>query len=431
MKKSTLLLLAIFFVFIILLFKDSLILPQYSNNGIVKIHYVDNISAAQEKIIDAFNKENIGKIEVVPVNLPFTKFTTNERKEILARSLRSKSERVDIFAVDLIWGARFAKWSFPLDAYFDNNYLKKFWAHTIESCRYRGKLIALPLYTDMGLMYYRKDLLDKIIGIQDSTFLDSITWGDFLKLGERFKNTPYPFFLFAGDNFEGMICSFHEALPVKSSEEIFGVKKINLNTAGARKSLQLMVDLIHKYGYSPKEILEFDENKSKLYALENDAVFIRGWPGSFRKEEEAGEYAYKLKNYKITALPHWPGETKNAVYGGWNLMISKYSKNKDEALKFLKYMVSKKSQHILYSESGYFPALKSIYSDSAFAGDKTLKLYYKLLKKGKHRPFREDYTQISDIMAHYLHKALRKEISVDRALSLATEKINSRRIFIK
>jgi multiple sugar transport system substrate-binding protein len=33
-----------------------------------------------------FNSRNKGRIEVVPVNLPFEKFTTNERKELLARS---------------------------------------------------------------------------------------------------------------------------------------------------------------------------------------------------------------------------------------------------------------------------------------------------------------------------------------------------------
>ena len=230
MKKSILLLTIALFVIIILIFKDTLIFSANEEKGLVKIHYVDNISAAQEKIINSFNTENAGKIEVVPVNLPFSKFTTNERKEILARSLRSKSERMDVFAVDLIWGPRFAKWAFPLNTYFDGADLINFWGHTIESCRYQGKLIAIPFYTDVGLMYYRKDLLDEI-GVTDSTLLESITWEDFIKLGKRFKNTPYPFFMFAGDNFEGMICSFHESLPVKNSSEIAeSVKKLTATT---------------------------------------------------------------------------------------------------------------------------------------------------------------------------------------------------------
>ncbi len=414
-------------VVIFLLFNDSIILPANEEKGLVKIHYVDNIGAAQEKIIRAFNKENSGKIEVIPVHLPFTKFTTNERKEILARSLRSKSEKMDIFAIDLIWGPRFTKWAVPLNNFFTETFLEKFWKHAIESCYFEDKLVAMPFYTDVGLMYYRKDLLMKM-GISDRDLRKSITWDQFLKMGSRFKNTAYPFFVFAADNFEGMICSFHESLPVKNSKEIFGNERINLKNSGAYKSLQLMVDLIHKYKYSPREILEFDESKSRLFALENDAVFIRGWPGFFTNEPDIQPYRDKVKQYQAAPLPYWSGEQKNAVYGGWNLMISKYSKHREQALKFMKFMISEKSQQTLHSEGGYFPALKF-----KNIGDDSLeyKMITNLLQNGKHRPFRENYTNISDIMAYYLHKALKKEITVDEALTLATEKINSKQVFIK
>ncbi|MCK5075711.1 MAG: hypothetical protein KAR38_05015, partial [Calditrichia bacterium] len=71
-----------------------------------KVYFVDNISDAHVVLIDKFNREYEGEIEIVPVNLPFAKFSTNERKELLARSLRSKNDGIDIFAVDLIWVPR-------------------------------------------------------------------------------------------------------------------------------------------------------------------------------------------------------------------------------------------------------------------------------------------------------------------------------------
>ncbi|RKY50187.1 MAG: hypothetical protein DRP92_08075, partial [Candidatus Neomarinimicrobiota bacterium] len=66
------------------------------NKEVIKIYYADNISEAHRKIMDEFNRVNKGKIEVVAVDLPFTKFNTNERKEILARALRSKSSVIDV-----------------------------------------------------------------------------------------------------------------------------------------------------------------------------------------------------------------------------------------------------------------------------------------------------------------------------------------------
>jgi len=80
-----------------------------------KIYFADNISIAHEALIKRFNETYRGEIEVVPINLPFSKFSTNERKELLARSLRSRSDLIDVFAVDLIWVPRFAKWCEPLD----------------------------------------------------------------------------------------------------------------------------------------------------------------------------------------------------------------------------------------------------------------------------------------------------------------------------
>ncbi|MCB9069591.1 MAG: hypothetical protein H6629_17535 [Calditrichae bacterium] len=74
------------------------------NNTATQIYFVDNISQAHSELINRFNAEYSGRIEVVPVDLPFEKFSTNERKQLLAKSLRSKSDRIDVFAIDLIWG---------------------------------------------------------------------------------------------------------------------------------------------------------------------------------------------------------------------------------------------------------------------------------------------------------------------------------------
>ena len=81
-----------------------------SDNHITEIYFADNISIAHQALIDRFNLEYKNKIKVIPINLPFTKFSTNERNELLARTLRSNSSRIDVFSVDLIWVPRFAIW---------------------------------------------------------------------------------------------------------------------------------------------------------------------------------------------------------------------------------------------------------------------------------------------------------------------------------
>src|SRR5271157_4491708 len=74
---------SIFVVAIVLVFYA---FPPYGSSGssdkVVRITFADNISDALQKVIDLFNEEHRGEIEVMPINLPFSKFSTNERKEL-------------------------------------------------------------------------------------------------------------------------------------------------------------------------------------------------------------------------------------------------------------------------------------------------------------------------------------------------------------
>jgi multiple sugar transport system substrate-binding protein len=155
-----------------------------SADSVKKIYFADNISAAHQTLIDKFNLEYQGRIEVYPVNLPFSKFSTNERKELLARSLRSKSDRIDVFAVDLIWVPRFSRWAEPLDAYLPAEQKASIIPNAIQSCYFNGHLFGFPFYIDVGLMYYRQDLLHQIPDNQywEKRIQASLTWNEMLAL---------------------------------------------------------------------------------------------------------------------------------------------------------------------------------------------------------------------------------------------------------
>lgn len=114
--------------------------------------------------------------------------------------------------------------------------------------------------------------------------------------------------------------------------QIFFEDSINLNFPEVENSLQMLVDLVETYKMSPPEVLNFDEQQGYEYALENDAVFIRGWPGLLNQQYTILEYGPKLKFIKKAPLPHLAGSTPSLLYGGWNFMISKYSSKKEEAL---------------------------------------------------------------------------------------------------
>lgn len=391
-----------------------------------KLYYIDNISDAHLIIIEKFNEKYKNKIEVVPVNLPFNNFTTNDRKQILTRSLRSRSDVIDIFAVDLIWIPRFAKWGYTMNNRFDEETLSEVNDMALKACYNNNNLVAFPLFLDLGVLYYRKDLINSLPDgeVIEKKIQNSITWEEFISLGKHFKFSLNPYYIFPGGELEGMICCFHEMLSVEESNEIFSNNSVNLNTPSAKRSLQLMVDFIHTYKFSPYAVTRFDEYNSYLYAKNNNAVFQRGWIG--------GPDTSYISNIEIAPLPHFKGHNTSSVFGGWNLMISKFSSRKEEALLFIDFMFEKENQQILYETGGFIPVNKKVYEDTLFIKKhKELSKIQKLLQWGRHRPFLDNYTRQSEIMSRYFHKALQNEISVDEALIAASAHINNEKTIVK
>jgi multiple sugar transport system substrate-binding protein len=135
---------------------------------------------------------------------------------------------------------------------------------------------------------------------------------------------------------------------------------------------------------------------------------------------------------ELAPLPHFKGNNTSGVFGGWSLMISKFSNRKEEALKFINFMFEKENQEILYEDGGYLPINTEVYRDSIFIKKhKELAQIERLLQWGTHRPSLENYTKLSEIMSSYFHKALKNEISVNDALTSASSQINNEKVTVK
>ena len=405
-----------------------------SETSIKKLYYIDNISEAHLKIIKKFNEKYKNQIEVVPINLPFYHFTTNDRKEILTRSLRSRGDGIDIFAVDLIWIPRFAKWGYTMDRSFDERTLTEVNQMALRACYHNNNLVAFPLFLDIGVLYYRKDLIQSMPdgNAIEEKIQNSLTWDEFISLGKHFKSHIGPYYVFTGGDFEGMLCCFQEMLSVEESANVFGKNRINLNDPAAKRALKQLVDFIYNYKFSPYEVTRFDEYNSYLYANDNNAVFLRGWIGFHKQYKGFLKDTSNISNMEIAPLPHNKGGNTSGVFGGWSLMVSKFSNRKEEALKFINFMFQKENQQILYEMGGYLPINTEVYTDSLYLEKhEELAQIQKLLSWGKHRPFLENYTRLSEILSHSFHKALKNEITVDEALARATKQINNEKIIIK
>jgi multiple sugar transport system substrate-binding protein len=391
---------------------------QSVESKLVIIKYADNISPAHQTVVNNFNKEFDGRIRVETINLPFTKFSTNERKELLTRSLRSKSDKLDLFAIDLIWSARFAKWAESLDKYNFQDELRGLIPKAVESCIIEDKLVALPMYLDISTLFYREDLLKTLPNweIIKTKLEESITWKDFISLGNQFNSSKNPFYIFPADNYEGLICSFYEILH-NQNPNFFQNDTLDWRSDEVRNSFQLLNDIVNRYKISPIDVTDYREEACYDHFIFDNGIFLRGWT-SFIKDSKALEKNPDLiQHIKQVPMPHLTNSEAGSTIGGWNIMLSKFSENKEEALEFIKFILNEESQKIFYEQGAFLPVIEAAYSDQNFINKHpNLIMQKKLLDAGIHRPFLINYTKISDVISLYVNRLMKNQMSIDSAL---------------
>ena len=397
----------------------------------VTISLADDISPAYREVINDFNKEYEGRIHVETINIPFSKFSTNQRKELFDRFFRTKSSQVDVFSVDEIWTAKFAKWCDPLDAYFPKSLKSKILPSALKSCYYDSTLVAIPLFVDVGLMYYRKDLIEKLPNapVIENELSHSITWSEFEKLGMEFKSRPNPFYIFQADNYEGLMCSLDEMM-AGLGYPLYARGSFQLQSRGAEEAVRKMVNLVQKYHLSPPAVTDLRETSSLNYCLKHNGIFLRGWPDIDETLRDAAARKGHGEKWAMAPVPHFSGHPAVSILGGWDLMISKYSLHKEAALTFIKFLIRKRIQEIMFEQGGYLPSNADVYADKNFVRkNPDLKFYIGLLNSGVHRPSLADYTRFSDMISYYVKLAISGKLSASAALADAAQSIKTYDIY--
>ena len=96
----------------------------------------------------------------VRVDLQVTPDSADQRHQLYVQWLNARAESPDVLQLDVIWVAEFAAagWVLPLDRFAPD--AADFVPAAIQAARWNGSLYALPWFVDVGLLYWRTDLLD-------------------------------------------------------------------------------------------------------------------------------------------------------------------------------------------------------------------------------------------------------------------------------
>ncbi len=378
-----------------------------------------------ETLIDEFNLTQQRKVRVLrqPTD-------TDQRRQSLVIPLKAKKSDPDVFLMDVAWVGQFAasNWLMPLNSYIekDNFDMTKIFSAVVKQAdSYEGQIIALPVYVDCGLLYYRKDLLEKYGFPIPEKWDELVEYSTKIQQEERKNNPQFYGFVWQGAQYEGLICNFLEFISSNNGLIIDKEGKIALDTNENIQALNFMSDLINKYKISPPNTFtEMKEEEVRTFFENGNALFERNWPYAWGLHT-SDESSIKGK-VGMAVLPKFENGRNAATLGGWHIGVSNFSDNKNESWELVKFILSYDTQKKVALKLGWNPGRKDIYDDKDVQEKMPqMEVLKKAFEYSVARPNLPAYTQVSEILQRYVNGAISGKMDAEQALNQAQKEIEN------
>ena len=313
----------------------------------------DNSAGKVQARIDEWNKSNPDE----QVKLIELSSEADQQRTSLIDNAKTNSSTYDVISVDNVWVSEFAanRWivELPEDELKNDDIIEPVWQTGV----YKDKLFAVPYKTDAPVMFYRKDFL------AEAGVAVPKTWDEVKAAIDAVRALPGHESIggFGGQfaKYEGLTCNAAEFIHTAGGDFYSDDSKVVVNSQESIKGVQWLVDGFSQ-GYIPKESLEWKEEDGRNAFEAGNLLFYRQWPY---------QYANNLENlgddkFGVAALPSLNGKTFISALGGHYCGVSAFSKNKETALKFIKWWTAKESELYMLDKQSNAPILGSLYEDA-------------------------------------------------------------------
>ncbi|MBA2680369.1 MAG: ABC transporter substrate-binding protein [Ktedonobacteraceae bacterium] len=363
-------------------------------------------------LADTFNAVNKHGIHVTVRDI-----SSDHSHDDLAAILRAHQSSPDVISMDVIWTDEFASngWVIPLDDLWPKSERQGYLSTPLTGSTYQGKLWAAPFRTDVGLLYYRADIITQ----------PPQTWDELMSIAssKQAKDKVRYGYVWQGKPNEGLVCTFVEMLSSCGGSILDSAnpKRVTINSSAAVQALTIMRSL---ETISPANVLT--EDNSDAIWESGDAAFMRHWPTYIALTYNSGKQDVAL-HFDVAALPSSrSGIITSSCVGGWGLGINVNSKNKEAAWEFIHWMLQEDAQKFAAIDASFAVTLKSVYHDQSVLGQNPL--YSKLpsiIEHAQLRPQSPKYQPMSQAIWENVHDALSGKVSIGGALANLQSKLQA------
>ncbi len=315
----------------------------------------------------------------------------DEQRQLLAVELNAGLPTFDVFDLDVIFTGEFAERGWLLDLEKLRSKIEDVTLPTpLNTAVWDDTLWAAPYTTDVGLLYYRSDLVPA----------PPTSWAELTDMGQRIAaEQGIAPFVADGRQYEGLTVQYLEYLWGAGGELLdTDDGSVALEQGPAQRAVEFMRTAYDTGFYAPGfDTMDLELARETFQS--GGAVFMRSWP-----------YAYKLMNgpdpdplsnvvgkVGIAALPTFDGTGTTPALGGHGLAVNRYSGNPDAAVEFVEFVAtSPEVQRMLAKEHSLAPTLRSVYEDPADDPmDPLMPLLARVLPQARPRPPSPEWPSIT------------------------------------
>ncbi|MBD3335619.1 MAG: extracellular solute-binding protein [Candidatus Eisenbacteria bacterium] len=349
----------------------------------------------------------------ITVEVRETPDAADQRHQLYVQWLNARGADPDILQLDVIWTPEFAAagWVLPLNGFNPDE--DDFFAATLEANVWRGRLHALPWFADAGMLYWRTDLVDRA----PQTFEE-------MKALAAGMSEPEFGFIWQGARYEGLVCVFLEVLGGFGGRILDDANRVAVDSPAGVAALEFLQDGIYEEELSPEAVLTWQEEPVRFAFQNGSALFMRNWPYAYSLLSDSSD-SRVAGRFAVSAMPAAPGGEPTAALGGSQLAINANSDQPEAAWKVIDFLTQPEQMLERARAVGQFPARKSLYASGRLDGVLPVPAddARRVIEAATPRPVTPVYTELSQTLQVWLHRALTNQVAPEEALEKAAEEM--------
>ncbi len=370
-----------------------------------------------QKLVPEFEKQNPGikvKVQMVP-------WTAAQEKLVTAYA---SDNSPDVYQLGNTWVPQFSALGAieELDPWIQKSTLikkEKYFEGIWDTNVLENKAFGIPWYVDTRVLFYRKDVLAKA-GYNSPPK----TWEELYDCSKKIKAAQpadkYPIYIPTNEWAPFIIFGLQANANLLKNNATYG----NFKSKEFQKAFSFLTNFI-KENLAPISVSQVT-NIYQAFADEYLNMYISGpWNVNEFKKWMTGNLADK---WMTAPLPNmvdgkYPGVS---LAGGSSLVMSKHSKKKASAWKFIEYLSTPKVQVELFHLINDLPAVKEAWNDPSLKDDIYLKAFYEQFQNVVATPKIPEWEQIVfSKLQQYAEYNARGVMPVDEAMKAMDGDVNT------